>query len=320
MSCITDKIKAKKLYEYGLLLRSNQIFKYENFPQNLDPNQLEYMLQNKGKIYIIKRDDDFIICDNYSENKISNQIDYYGKSKSVNIINSYHNELNDTYSIYPYTDYNQCVEFKNNYLALSVIELLSKYEELIIESELSLRTYILNSRNVFTLIASDNKSKQNCELFLKKLERGDLSVLMDNTFLESIKMLDNKSSGDYGYKMLQIIQYLKASCLHEIGINANYEIKRSVTSQADIDLNLDYLIPLIDNMFTMRQKSISDLNKCFNLNCEVMLHSTWLNERLKAEDLIHNTEDNNITSEGTENDIINSDDEQNINKELSENE
>lgn len=328
---VIDKDKSVRLFETGLLLRSNQIFKYQNLPESLNENRLEYMLQKKGEVYIIKHENDFIICDNYSESGNKN---YYGESDEITVVNPYCSEISKKYHIYSGLNHKNttddksstydfkpesyCIQFKNNYLKTSVLELLSKYCTLIVESEITLRSYIINSRNMFTILAGDNKSKQNCEQFLKKLEKGDLSVLLDNTFLESIKVLNNSVSGDFIYKLMQTIQYLKASCLHEIGINANYEIKRTVTSQADIDLNLDYLIPLIDNMLQSRIESVNNFNKCFNTEVKVMLHSTWLNERLKSESLIHSEsvpEESEISidspeaSESSENEKIDSDSE-----------
>lgn len=318
MNCIQDKKLAYKLFDQGLLLRSNQIFIYENLPQSIDPKRLELTLQNKGKIYLVKHEDRFVICDTFSEVGSQNE---YGDFTEVNIINPYIQSLNKKYSIYGLSESleDKAIQIKNNMFSTSILDILSKYKELIIESELSLRSYILNSRNMFTLFAGDNKSKQNCEIFLKRLEKGELSVLSDNAFIESIKLLPNNNNGEYGYKLLQIIQYLKASCLNEIGINANYEIKRSVTSKADVDLSLDYLIPLVDNMFQYRQRFTEDFNNCYGENVRVLLHSTWLNERLKAEELIHENMSENM-SENTENETINSDNESEKNNMLNESE
>lgn len=315
MNCIQDKKLANKLFDQGLLLRSNQIFMYKNLPLSIDPKRLELCVQRNGRIYIIKHDDRFIICDNFSE---TGKLNEYGEFTEVNIINPYI-KLEKQYSIYGLSDKfeDKAVRVDNNMFSSSILDILSKYRELIIESELSLRSYILNSRNMFTLFAGDTKSKQNCETFLKRLEKGELSVLSDNAFIESIKLLPNSNNGEYGYKLLQIIQYLKASCLNEIGINANYEIKRSVTSKADVDLSLDYLIPLVDNMFQYRQRFTDDFNNCFGENIEVLLHSTWLNERLKAEELIHETVSGNV-SEDTENNQLKSENETEKNNMINE--
>ena len=187
-----------------------------------------------------------------------------------------------------------CIELKNNYLSLPIIELLSHYAVLITECEITLRSYIINSRNIFTLVAGDNKAVKNCEMFLEKLKNGDLTILSDNSFLETIKILPSSVSGDLIYKLLEVLQYLKASALHEVGINANYDLKRTITTKTESDLNLDYLIPLVDNMYRCRLECVSELNKHFNLSVDCDLHSTWLNEKLKTESELHNEDNEKI--------------------------
>ena len=101
-------------------------------------------------------------------------------------------------------------------------------------------------------------------------------------------------SGDLIYKLLEVLQYLKASALHEVGINANYDLKRTITTKTESDLNLDYLIPLVDNMYRCRLETVSELNKIYNLKVDCDLHSTWLNEKLKTESELHNEDNEKI--------------------------
>ena len=131
-------------------------------------------------------------------------------------------------------------------------------------------------------------------MFLEKLKNGDLTILSDNSFLETIKILPSSVSGDLIYKLLEVLQYLKASALHEVGINANYDLKRTITTKTESDLNLDYLIPLVDNMYRCRLECVSELNKIYNLNVDCDLHSTWLNEKLKTESELHNEDNEKI--------------------------
>ena len=152
-------------------------------------------------------------------------------------------------------------------MSLPIIELLSHYAVMITECEITLRSYIINSRNIFTLVAGDNKAVKNCEMFLEKLKNGDLTILSDNSFLETIKILPSSVSGDLIYKLLEVLES---------------------------DLNLDYLIPLVDNMYRCRLECVSELNKHFNLSVDCDLHSTWLNEKLKTESELHNEDNEKI--------------------------
>ena len=291
---ITDKNKSLDTYKKGLLLRTNQIFTWENLPKGLKTSQIEFETQKNGKVYIIKNNDVFYVVTGNE----TGDFDAYGNFKSVSVNNPYMTSLNGTYLKSQYvddiTDKKICVELKNNYLGLPIIELLSHYAVMITECEITLRSYIINSRNIFTLVAGDNKAVRNCESFLEKLKNGDLTILSDNSFLETIKILPTSVSGDLIYKLLEVLQYLKASALHEVGINANYDLKRTITTKTESDLNLDYLIPLVDNMYRCRLECVSELNKIYNLNVDCDLHSTWLNEKLKTESELHNEDNEKI--------------------------
>lgn len=298
---ITDKNKSLDTYKKGLLLRTNQIFTWENLPMGLKTSQIEFETQKNGKVFIIKNGEKFFVVTGNE----TGDYDAYGNFKSVSVNNPHMTTLNGTYLKSQYmddnvTDKNICVELKNNYLGLPIIELLSHYAVMITECEITLRSYIINSRNIFTLVAGDNKAVRNCESFLEKLKNGDLTILSDNSFLETIKILPTSVSGDLIYKLLEVLQYLKASALHEVGINANYDLKRTITTKTESDLNLDYLIPLVDNMYRTRLECVSELNKHFNLNVDCDLHSTWLNEKLKTENEIHESEETIPTNDQTE--------------------
>ena len=152
---------------------------------------------------------------------------------------------------------------------------------------------------------------------MKKLESGDLNILMNNAFLDNVKLLNNNVNSDLIYRLIEVLQYLKASCLHELGINANYDLKRTVTTKSDIDINLDYLIPLVDNMLLARKSAIEKVNKMYGTDIKVYLHSTWLNEKLKSEELIHNINPDDLESEKTENETLdNSENEAAINDKI----
>lgn len=305
----TDKIKQKLSIENGLLLRSNQIFVYDGIPEYWDISLFEYTLQKNGEIIILKSESGVM----YFTDKFTyiGKKDFYDRFTQVNINNPNDSVINGDYNI------SDLVLIKNNSLSISTGEFLSDYIDLMIETIITLKTHLINTRNIFTLIATDNKSRENCINFMKKLESGDLNILMNNAFLDNVKLLNNNVNSDLIYRLIEVIQYLKASCLHELGINANYDLKRTVTTKSDIDINLDYLIPLVDNMLTARKTAIEKVNKLYDTNITVYLHSTWLNEKLKSEELIHNINPDNLESEKSENESLdNSVQEKTINEQI----
>lgn len=305
----TDKFKQKLSIENGLLLRSNQIFMYDNIPDSWDISLFEYTLQKNGELLIIKSDsDDLYFTDKFT---YIGKKDFYDQFTKVNINNPNDSIVNGDHNI------SDLVIIKNNSLSISTSEFLSDYIELMIETVITLKTHLINTRNIFTLIATDNKSRENCLNFMKKLESGDLNILMNNAFLDNVKLLNNNVNSDLIYRLIEVLQYLKASCLHELGINANYDLKRTVTTKSDIDINLDYLIPLVDNMLLARKSALEKVNKMYGSDIKVYLHSTWLNEKLKSEELIHNINPDDLETEKTENETLdNSENEAAINDKI----
>lgn len=292
----TDKFKQKLSIENGLLLRSNQIFMYDNIPESWDISLFEYTLQKNGELLVIKSDSGEL----YFTDKFTyiGEKDFYDRFIQVNINNPNDSIVNGDHNI------SDLVIIKNNSLSISTSEFLSDYIDLMIETVITLKTHLVNTRNIFTLIATDNKSRENCLNFMKKLESGDLNILMNNAFLDNVKLLNNNVNSDLIYRLIEVLQYLKASCLHELGINANYDLKRTVTTKSDIDINLDYLIPLVDNMLLARKTAIEKVNKMYGSDIKVYLHSTWLNEKLKSEELIHNINPDDLESEKSENESL----------------
>jgi hypothetical protein len=305
----TDKFKQKLSIENGLLLRSNQIFMYDNIPDSWDISLFEYTLQKNGELLVIKSESGEI----YFTDKFTyiGKKDFYDRFTQVNINNPNDSVVNGDHDI------GDLVIIKNNSLSISTSEFLSDYIDLMIETVITLKTHLINTRNIFTLIATDNKSRENCLNFMKKLESGDLNILMNNAFLDNVKLLNNNVNSDLIYRLIEVLQYLKASCLHELGINANYDLKRTVTTKSDIDINLDYLIPLVDNMLLARKSAIEKINKMYGSDIKVYLHSTWLNEKLKSEELIHNINPDDLESEKSENESLdNSENEAAINDKI----
>lgn len=305
----TDKFKQKLSIENGLLLRSNQIFMYDNIPESWDISLFEYTLQKNGELLVIKSDSGEL----YFTDKFTyiGKKDFYDRFIQVNINNPNDPVVNGDHNI------SDLVIIKNNSLSISTSEFLSDYIDLMIETVITLKTHLVNTRNIFTLIATDNKSRENCLNFMKKLESGDLNILMNNAFLDNVKLLNNNVNSDLIYRLIEVLQYLKASCLHELGINANYDLKRTVTTKSDIDINLDYLIPLVDNMLLARKSAIEKINKMYGSDIKVYLHSTWLNEKLKSEELIHNINPDDLESEKSENESLdNSENEAAINDKI----
>ena len=84
---------------------------------------------------------------------------------------------------------------------------------------------------------------------------------------------------------------MKASLLGELGLNANFNMKRERINTAESELNQDALLPLVDDMLAMRKKACEDINAMYGLNIDVEKNSSWKEEEMIDEELPIETEE-----------------------------
>ena len=70
-------------------------------------------------------------------------------------------------------------------------------------------------------------------------------------------------------------QYLKASLLNELGLEANYNMKRESLNATEAQMGDDALQPLIDNMLKCRQEAAEKINEMFGTDISVEFNSAW---------------------------------------------
>ena len=64
---------------------------------------------------------------------------------------------------------------------------------------------------------------------------------------------------------------------HEIGINANYNMKRETLNTSETSVNEQALLPLLDDMLKQRQRGFERVNEKYGTNISVKLNSIWEN-------------------------------------------
>lgn len=193
-------------------------------------------------------------------------------------------QLNEEYKIN-----DDCVIIRNDPFYTGLLPMFNKYASMLAENELSLNIASINTRIIQAISAGDDRAKESAELFLKKLVEGDIGILADNAFLDNdtIKTLPfstTSSSGVIG-DLIEYEQYIKASWYNELGLNANYNMKREALNSAESSINDDILFPLVDQMLAQRKKGIEKVNQMFGTEISVELNSSWRDnkEEEKAE-------------------------------------
>lgn len=80
-------------------------------------------------------------------------------------------------------------------------------------------------------------------------------------------------------------QYLKASWYNDLGLNANYNMKRESINSQEGQLNDDMLMPLIDTMLYCRQKALEKVNVMFDTNITVKKASSWEDNQIEIDNV-----------------------------------
>lgn len=253
------------------LSRTQSMFIYKNLPDSIPQDILEMMIQGNGYTVIIKHNEKL-----YSvRGGFGGEPDEYYRPTVINVTNPYL-DVFETFTI----DKN-CILIKNDTFLQGLIPLLTKYATLLAENELSIKCATINLRIKELISAPDDRTKKSAEQYLENIENGKTGIIAENSFLDGIKVHPTSSAVSQSTltNLIEMEQYLKASLYNELGINANYNMKRESINSAESQLNNESLQPFIDNMLTCRKNGIEKVNAMFGTNISVELSSIWQPEQ-----------------------------------------
>jgi len=263
---VKDKDVSVSAYVDMFLNKLQAMFVYNNVPETIDIQAMERALMVSGNIAIVKVGNDLYALTGSTGGEMNA---YYQYTQYI-IANPYL-QLNKTYTIG-----DDCVLVRNDYEMCGLMPIIGKYAVLLTDSEISLNTVSVLTRISMLISASDDKTKASAELFVSKILNGDFSVIGESAFLDGIRLqtIPHSSSNDMT-QLIELLQYYKASFYNEIGLNANYNMKRERLTVNELNVNIDALLPLADEMLFERQKAMAQVNEKFGTNITVDFGSAW---------------------------------------------
>ena len=262
----SDKSKVFENYCKYTFTRTQSMFTYEGLPDTIPVQWLESYLQRNGSCCIAEHEGKlYALLGN-----AGGELDEYYQPTIYTVANPALN-LSKSFKIGE-----DCVYCKNDYDAIGLVPLVSRYCGLMTENLLTVRISDINMRMMNLLSAPDDNTLQSTKQYLKDLEDGKLGVVGETPFFEGLKLQSKGvGNGDYMIQFIELQQYLKGSMYNELGINANFNMKREALSGQEVALNDDALMPLIDDMLKQRRAMCDELNQMFGLNVSVDYGSTW---------------------------------------------
>ena len=265
-SYLKDKDRNVNNFIDTMFCKTNEMFTWKNLPETVPQAELEYLLQSNGTMFFTKVGNDFYAL----LGTLGGQINAYYEPTKYTVANVALN-LSKMYDIEK-----DGVLIKNDLRCNGLIPILSKYASMLTDCEISLNTMSILMRVMFLISASDDKTKKSAEEFMNKIINGNYSIIADSQFFDGIKAQGmTQSFSQLIPQMIELTQYIKASALNEIGLNANYNMKKERITEQEYTLNIDALMPFAENMLNCRKKAVEKINKMYGLNIEVSLNSVW---------------------------------------------
>ena len=289
-----DKLKDKLTRQYVRYMfnRTQTVFHYEGLPETIPQRNLELYLQFNGLTGIAKVNGDLYAL----IGGFGGECNAYYEPKHYIVANPWLNFNADL------INGEDCVVIFNDSTWYGLKPMYIKYASLMAENMISMRMADINLRSMFLIDAPDDRTKKSADAFISDLVKGKMSSVGSNPFFEGLKV--SPTTGTYGNAITDLIeyeQYLKASWFNEIGLDANYNMKRESLNSSESQMNDDALIPLIEDMYNMRKEGIEKVNEMFGTNITVELTSVWKkNQQIIVEGEEDETEGLEETTDETE--------------------
>ena len=173
----TKDVAVTSFIEHTLAI-TQSMFVYDGLPDSIPQVELERLLQEDGRCFFAQVDGNLYALGGST----GGVCDAYNRPTQFIVANPYL-KLNKTYDID-----RDGVLMNNDTNGQSLLPVIGKYAVLYTDGLISLNTASILTRITMLISASDDKTKQSADEFLKKILNGDFSVIGENAFFKGINM------------------------------------------------------------------------------------------------------------------------------------
>lgn len=294
---VRKKEKCVRDYIMYMLCRTQKMFEYKGLPDTIPKRMLESYLQINGFACIAEYNGKLYA---YWGGLGGEPDEYY--QPTLCVVSNPYQKLSKNFKIGE-----DCVIVRGDSYYLGLIPLFTKYATAMNENDISFSMATVITRMQALLSAPDDSTRESAKKYLDDLVAGEFGVVASNEFLDGIKVQPMVSSQRTFTDLIEYQQYLKASWYNEIGLNANYNMKREKLSTTESQMNSDALLPLVDDMLEQRRLGVEAINKMFGTNITVEFSSSWLK---LIEEFQSNQLDGDVNESGADNRADNQADEE----------
>ena len=293
----SDKKNCINTHIRYMLNRTQSMFKWEGLPDTIPQRDLELIIQCNGCVAFYKYKGELYA---FSGGLGGEPNPYY--MPTIFTISNPALKLSVNAEIDK-----DCIIVPNDAMYLGLLPLFSKYATSLTENELSIMVALINSR-IPALISSDNDgATKSAEKYIADIKEGKLGVIASQAFFDGIKTqpYGATSNSNTITNLIESQQYIRATWFNDLGLNANYNMKRESINSGESQLNDDALLPLIDNMLECRKIAVEKINAMFDTSISVDLASAWEDNKIELENAQQKTDvSDNRKDEGGVNDEL----------------
>lgn len=275
------------------LAKTLSMFEWEGLPETIPQKELEKLLQVHGYAFIIKHNESLYAV----VGGLGGELDVYGNPTKIVVANPAL-KLTKTFDIKT-----EGVLIYSDDFMLGLNPLITKYNTLLVENDLSMLLNSYATRMQLMISASDDKTKTSVDAYLKKLISGELAVIGENALFDGIKHHTRSGQNNDIKNLIEFHQYIRASLFNELGLDASFNMKRERLNTAEVGQNSDALYPFIDSMMKCRLEAIAALESFYGLTLKVGYGSIWNVKNKKLVDGIVN--DEGVSNEESEQKPVN---------------
>lgn len=281
------KNKDKALFNLiaDMLKITLDMFKWEGLPSTIPERELELLLQLRGSCIVASVKSDLYALGG----NLSGECDAYYIPKYYIVANPWL-KLEKTYERGV-----DCVFGTNDRMWTGLCAMMERYATQSLETDISLQIANIMERLHALVRCSSDSEKVAFETLLNRLEKGELAsaIVSDDWALnDGVGVLPY--AGDSHKTITELIelrQYIKASWFNELGLQANYNMKREAINSTEGQLNEDGLVPLVADMLECRQEFAEAVNDMFGTDISVELSGAWKARQIEFEAVAKQYED-----------------------------
>lgn len=269
------RIKAKRnqtfTYYMNMLNRTQTMFDWSGLPETVPQRNLELILQSCGNVCITKVNGDLYA--------------FWGGLGGVP--NVYYEPTIYTVSN-PALNYSaeleigkDCIRIRNDATGQGLTPINMRFAKALTENDISMLLMDINYRIDNLISASDDRTAESARQYLDDIITGKLGIISESEFFDGLKVAPGGRTGQNIKDLIEYQQYLKASWFNELGVDANYNMKRERIQADEAEMNKDALLTFVDNMLECRRVACEEVNELYGVEWSVDLAGAWLKEQIE---------------------------------------